>query len=247
MSVDIYAVGPDPYAEVRCCADCGAPALVCVQVVEHQVGNVKTEHIRRECICQSCGARVNLRSPQFVRLVPWLGGILLLVYIPLMSWALISGLFGLWLVALFLLLPLAVIFAGLRFKKAWQQHPLVPGAPFPGVRYRKKSVANRRCAGCGDIAAVTNILHQRVNGIPAGIEYTYSCVSCSRQFTIRSGSLYVLQILAVVLFLFCGVIALLEAGSTETYLLATFGFLMGGYILYELYSSLRAQIRNPKI
>jgi DNA-directed RNA polymerase subunit RPC12/RpoP len=149
-------------AEVRRCASCGNPALICVNAWQHSVNGISSNMITRDCQCQACGATVTLH-PRWKIIPLWIVAGLLL---PSLIGSIVPGIMA------------------FRRGRAWRKNPIVPDAPMPRIRYRS-GPGPRRC-DCGDTLVLKNVTKNSHNGISTGIEYEYSCGKCGKNVTLES-------------------------------------------------------------
>ena len=214
----------NPEDEVRRCANCGKPTLICVSAWQHSTWGVRSNIVTRDCQCQACGVKATLHPG--------------------------SRIFALWVVAVLLLpsvIP-ALIFAlvALRRSRAWSKNPLVPGAPRPPIRFRA-GPADRRCE-CGRVATLAKVTRHRTNWIPTGTEQIFKCGTCGEEFVIESvGGLLVTSLGASLL----GAIAVWVLTSVESSM-SRWGWGLGltlvtVVLLGQLVSRVAAFSRHPEL
>jgi hypothetical protein len=211
-------------AEVRRCAKCGAPTLVCVHAWQHSVNGISGNTVIRECQCQSCGATVTLQPR--IKIWPlWLMAVLLL---PSVIGSLAPGIMA------------------FRRGRAWKKSPIVPGAPMPAMRY-KHGPGNRRCE-CGDVLLLKSITRNTHNGIPVGTEYVYQCARCDKQVTLESALGIILNFLFGALLGLCGYWMLV--GLTDPWWRWGGGIvvsLLGLALVGQGISRIAAVVRHPEL
>lgn len=150
----------DPAAQVRRCARCGQPTLVVARTWKHQLVGVTTGRETLELECRSCGAKV-LLHPQLAIRVERAFAILLMP-------AIVPGL---------------IFLASAREKaRAWDDNPLVEGAPMPAPS--SSGPAPRRC-GCSAQATCRRIARQGTWTVRLGTRHDYECAVCHSQFSVH--------------------------------------------------------------
>lgn len=149
--------------EVRQCSRCVQAAAVCIRSWQHTTWGVSTGSATRDFACQSCGHRFTM--------VPKATLIGIGIAAALLSVACVPAPFvGGWF--LYRLWP-------------WWRCPVVPGAPYPVVRFRDVEPL-RTCAKCQSPAACRHVTRRRTNGIPTGTDYDYGCTRCGATFRMSS-------------------------------------------------------------
>jgi hypothetical protein len=148
------------------------------------LGLVETGRVPREdFVCQSCGACFTLRAlNNRVLIAALIGGPMVCcsfmgVLGGLIAWAAEGNPGGV--VLGLVLLPLALAATAWILWPWWniRRHPVVPDAPVPAIRYRLTEPM-RRCS-CGVPAQCTKVVKDRF-----GLELTYACPACEREFTV---------------------------------------------------------------
>jgi len=69
--------------------------------------------------------------------------------------------------------------------KALERVPVVPGAPFPALRF-PGGPPRRLCGTCGTQARLVKVTRNTSRGIPTGTESEFTCDTCKVEFTIES-------------------------------------------------------------
>lgn len=194
-----------------------------VQVWEHSGTFARPGQRTLDCRCQSCGASVTLVDPKVIKderqAALWL------------VWTLVAPA---------ILLPRAA-----RHAKAWADHPVVPGAPIPPLKFDRPE-STRRCGKCGTVAELRNIERSTLNGIPSGTERTYLCPNCGNSFTTESASGVASHLFGAFLFLGGGLVALTEPGSdpVERYALGPGAILAGLWFAWSAVKAVRVNRAN---
>jgi hypothetical protein len=145
--------------------------MICVNAWRHQSFGKRTGSVTRDCICQSCGAKVTLPDP-----LHQLGTAIAAIVLTL-------SIFG-WVI------PWAKWSRG---RRAWRRHPLVEGAPMPSIKFRA-GPGDRRCGACGGVAVLTSVTRNRHNGIPTGTDYVHTCRQCGKAIKTESAGGHVMML-----------------------------------------------------
>jgi DNA-directed RNA polymerase subunit RPC12/RpoP len=212
--------------EVRRCVACGAAAMMPVQIWAHTGPFARPGQRTMDCRCQACGAAVTLFDPKVIKDERQ------------------AGLFLVWT----LLAPLILLPRAARHARAWTDHPVVPGAPIPPLRFDRPH-ATRRCGACGERADLTNVHESRANGVPTGTDRTYRCSRCGASFTTESAAGIISSLFGSLLFLGFGLLSLLDPPGThppfERYFLIPAAILAGAWFAWSAVRAVAVNRRNP--
>ena len=162
--------------EIRRCARCGEPALICIRDWGHVIAGIQTPARTLELACQRCGAKVTLQPRSKIRAAR----ILAYVMIPAV-------------------IPALIFFArARRMARPWTENPVVAGVGEPARRAadgtlvavvgeRPRGPAARKCQ-CGAAAPCVKISQRRLWDRPVGTRHTHACTACGRSFVVQDGT-----------------------------------------------------------
>jgi len=221
------------HPEVRRCARCGRPAMVCVRefgamyffgVVRRGPSGI------RDFVCQQCGRAVTLHP------IPWLTLPLAVMGVPLalIGFALAcSGVFTEEaLVALVFGGILAAFGSVLVGAFTWPigmlfRYPVVDGVPVPVIRYDEVNPP-RRCR-CGGEARCVTVTAHRTNFVYSGTGYGYACPTCGHEFQVDSPLLVLFHTVAFAILVGFGALCATKGaqGDKAAWAFAALLFLFG--------------------
>jgi len=218
--VDVFARLADPDHEVRRCAACGEPAVICDRTITHYVNGQRTGAVTRECRCQACGVKITLYDPRAIRSVKIVALLFVFTVIP----------------------PIVIWLEARSRKRTWIANPLVPAAPRPKRRYPPIGIA-RRCVRCATV--VRGQAH--TTRPPTGTTYRFRCTQCRARFATESIFSHVVRAVIAVGMAVAGWQAVHHPdGSRDRYL----GALFLGLAALVVVTSLRrmvAAVRNRRV
>lgn len=210
-------------SEVRSCARCGKPTLVCVRICQHSVNGLKGFD-SWEYRCQSCGVKLRLHDPRSIRKMRMIAA--------WMFWAILA--------------PLLLLFISSRRAKNLRDNPVVTDASYPELHFSVVP-SNRKCGSCGGSAKLVNTERERVNLIPMGTTYRYTCANCSKTFATQSAGGIAWDLFGG-LFLGGGGIFYLNNNAVGQLQRISFSALLifvGIFLIYSAFMRIKAAIRNP--
>lgn len=154
-----------------------------------------------------------------------------------------AGLVLIWtIVAPLILLPRAAAQA-----KAWENHPIVPDAAIPPLRFDRPQT-RRRCGKCGGTAELVDIMRHNTNGMPAGTERQYQCPQCGNTFITESTSGIVSNMIGALLFGVGGLVTLIDPEGRNTpaekYLLLPMALCAGAWFAWSAVKAIASNRRN---
>lgn len=142
--------------EVRRCANCKQPTLVCVHDWRHVVLGIPTPSRTLDLQCTSCGVKVTLHPQTKIKTERFF------------AFLMIPAIF-----------PSLYFFASARRKaRAWTDNPIVTGA------HHTPGTPRARLCDCGGAAACVAIRQNRMQSIPIGTRHVYRCAACAESFTV---------------------------------------------------------------
>jgi DNA-directed RNA polymerase subunit RPC12/RpoP len=212
-----------PSTEVRRCRQCTQVAVVLVSDWKQKFFGVNSGSSTRDYRCQACGATFTIH-PREQQFALWFMGIVLLP-------------------AIVGLVPLSM---ARRRSRVGPANPVVPGAPYPPIRYLD-GPPERTCGNCSGTAVARKITRSRHNGVPTGIEYEYQCQQCGAEFITESLWAHVFAFFVTSLVLGGGVLVLvLVEGALPRYGWGIGLSSVGALLLAQQVNRLHNRSKNPE-